>query len=166
VERARPEVPATDGVRYRSAAIELADEARRIVDPTLREGFRVETKLDRSLVTDVDPAVGRRLRERIGHWFPEHGVLGEEYPATGADRIPVEHGCGRRHGRHAPALGPGAQPRAGRGGRPWGDLPTPDGGRVLNAVSGSRGSSIGWWDSFEPTSGARDRRGAVRAGRP
>jgi fructose-1,6-bisphosphatase/inositol monophosphatase family enzyme len=79
---APPEVPAGDIARYHAAAGELADEARGIVRPALEQGFRVETKLDRSLVTDVDRAVERRLRERIAVWFPEHGVLGEEYPPT------------------------------------------------------------------------------------
>jgi fructose-1,6-bisphosphatase/inositol monophosphatase family enzyme len=77
-----PEVSAGDIARYHTAAIELADEARRIVTAALERGFRVETKLDRSLVTDADQGVERRLRELIGRWFPEHGVLGEEYPPT------------------------------------------------------------------------------------
>lgn len=66
--------------RYHAAAVELAAEARRIVRPALERGFGVETKPDRSLVTDVDHAVERRLRELIGRWFPDHGILGEEYP--------------------------------------------------------------------------------------
>jgi fructose-1,6-bisphosphatase/inositol monophosphatase family enzyme len=68
--------------RYHAAALELADEARRLVEPALAHGFRVETKLDRSLVTDVDRAVERRWRELIDRWFPAHGALGEEYPPT------------------------------------------------------------------------------------
>jgi fructose-1,6-bisphosphatase/inositol monophosphatase family enzyme len=79
---ALPEVPAGDITRYHAAAVELADEARAIVGPALEHGFRVETKRDRSLVTDIDRAVERRLRELIDRWFPEHGVLGEEYPPT------------------------------------------------------------------------------------
>jgi fructose-1,6-bisphosphatase/inositol monophosphatase family enzyme len=75
-------VPARDLERYHAAALEMADEARRIVGPALEHGFRVETKLDRSLVTDVDRAVERRCRELIDRWFPDHGVLGEEYPPT------------------------------------------------------------------------------------
>ena len=50
--------------------------------PALEHGFSVETKLDRSLVTDVDRAVERRWRELIERWFPDHGALGEEYPPT------------------------------------------------------------------------------------
>jgi fructose-1,6-bisphosphatase/inositol monophosphatase family enzyme len=45
----------------------------------LASGFGTRTKADRSLVTDVDRAVERRLRDLIDGWFPDHGVLGEEY---------------------------------------------------------------------------------------
>ena len=76
------EVSAGDIARYHDAAVELADEARRIVRPALERGFSVETKLDRSLVTDVDRAVERRWRELLDRWFPDHGALGEEYPPT------------------------------------------------------------------------------------
>src|SRR5215470_469150 len=80
-----PETPARDIERYHAAALELADEARRIVRPALERGFSVETKADRSLVTDVDRAVERRWRELIDRWFPDHGALGEEYPPTRPD---------------------------------------------------------------------------------
>ena len=77
-----PETPAPEIERYHAAALELADEARRIVRPALETGFSVETKRDRSLVTDVDRAVERRWRELIDRWFPDHGAIGEEYPPT------------------------------------------------------------------------------------
>jgi fructose-1,6-bisphosphatase/inositol monophosphatase family enzyme len=75
-------VPARDVERYHAAALEMVDEARRIVGPALERGLRVETKPDRSLVTDVDRAVERRWRDLIDRWFPDHGALGEEYPPT------------------------------------------------------------------------------------
>jgi histidinol-phosphatase len=68
--------------RYHGAALELADEARRVVRPALEHGFQVETKLDRSLVTDIDRGVEGRWRELLERWFPDHGLLGEEYPPT------------------------------------------------------------------------------------
>ena len=77
-------VSARDVERYHAAALEMADEARRIVGPALERGLSVETKPDRSLVTDVDRAIERRCRELIERWFPDHGVLGEEYPPTRA----------------------------------------------------------------------------------
>jgi histidinol-phosphatase len=75
-----PTIPTRDIERYHAAAVELADEARRIIGPALERGLDVKTKADASLVTDVDHAVERRLRELIGRWFPDHGVIGEEYP--------------------------------------------------------------------------------------
>ena len=75
-----PDASTRDIERYHAAALELADEARRLVRPALGHGFSVETKPDRSPVTDVDRAVERRWRELIERWFPDHGLLGEEYP--------------------------------------------------------------------------------------
>ncbi|HEU4366760.1 MAG TPA: inositol monophosphatase [Methylomirabilota bacterium] len=80
-----PDLPARDVERYHAAAVELADETRRIVRPALARGLDVQTKADASLVTDVDQAVERRLRELIARWFPDHGVIGEEYPPTQPD---------------------------------------------------------------------------------
>src|SRR3989442_9985942 len=78
-------VPAGDIQRYHTAAVELADEARRIITPALERGFVVKTKADSSLVTEVDQAIERGVRELIGRWFPNHGVIGEEYPPTRPD---------------------------------------------------------------------------------
>ena len=78
-------VPASDVERYHTAALAMADEARRIIRPALERGFHVETKADGSVVTDVDHAVERRLRDMIAESFPDHGVIGEEYPPTRPD---------------------------------------------------------------------------------
>jgi fructose-1,6-bisphosphatase/inositol monophosphatase family enzyme len=78
-------IPARDIERYHAAAVQLAAEARSIVKPALERGFAVETKADASLVTDVDRGIERRLRELIERWFPDHGVIGEEYPPTQPD---------------------------------------------------------------------------------
>ena len=78
-------VPLRDVERYHTAALEMADEARRIIRPALERGFNVTIKADASVVTDVDHAVERRLREMIAGWFPDHGVIGEEYPPTRPD---------------------------------------------------------------------------------
>jgi fructose-1,6-bisphosphatase/inositol monophosphatase family enzyme len=66
--------------RFHRRALELADEARRIVRAALATGFRAERKDDGSLVTSADRAVEERLRELIAAYFPDHGVLGEELP--------------------------------------------------------------------------------------
>lgn len=63
----------------------LADEARRIVRSRLRRGPSVRRKADLSPVTDIDLAVERRLRALIQRRFPEHGIVGEEFPRHQAD---------------------------------------------------------------------------------
>ena len=58
----------------------LAHHARRIVLAKLRRQRSIRRKADRSLVTDIDLAVEARLRRLITRRFPEHGILGEEFP--------------------------------------------------------------------------------------
>lgn len=48
----------------------------------VRRGLRVRRKADRSPVTAIDLRVERRLRALIGRRFPEHGVIGEEFPPS------------------------------------------------------------------------------------
>jgi fructose-1,6-bisphosphatase/inositol monophosphatase family enzyme len=76
----RVDLPKRDVEHYYAVAIKLADEARRIAAPMLQRGFATETKRDASPVTEVDRAIERRLRELIAERFPDHGVIGEEYP--------------------------------------------------------------------------------------
>lgn len=64
--------------------MELADLAADIAVPRFRHRrFTVTFKPDGSPVTDVDQAVERALRERLGRERPDHAILGEEYGATG-----------------------------------------------------------------------------------
>lgn len=79
------DLPASDVERYYAAAMAFADEGRRIAAPMLERGFATETKHDMSPVTEVDRAIERRLRELIARQFPDHGVIGEEYPAHQAE---------------------------------------------------------------------------------
>lgn len=60
-------------------ALELADLADSIALPRFRSAdLRIDTKPDRTFVTDADIAVERALRERIEAERPEDGFLGEE----------------------------------------------------------------------------------------
>jgi fructose-1,6-bisphosphatase/inositol monophosphatase family enzyme len=72
---------------YRDFALKLASEARAIVKAALVGGFSVKHKPDGSYLTSVDLKVEEHLRALIGSRYPDHGVLGEEQPATntGAD---------------------------------------------------------------------------------
>ncbi|MBL3687462.1 phosphatase [Leucobacter zeae] len=63
---------------------ELADAARALLSER-HEGGRFETKSDRSPVTEFDRGIERALRERIAERFPEHGIIGEEFPPERAD---------------------------------------------------------------------------------
>jgi histidinol phosphatase-like enzyme (inositol monophosphatase family) len=56
--------------------------ARRVVRRRVARGFRARLKADASFVTDVDLAVERALRRAIARAFPDHGILGEEFPST------------------------------------------------------------------------------------
>ena len=62
-------------------ALELADQARDLIQAALRQGFAVKQKADGSFVTDADLRVEERLRARITEAFPDHGIQGEEFPA-------------------------------------------------------------------------------------
>jgi len=69
----------------RSLALELADVADVLSLAGFRQRPTISTKLDGSVVTDVDLAIERVLRERILAEHPDHRVVGEEDGVTGAD---------------------------------------------------------------------------------
>jgi fructose-1,6-bisphosphatase/inositol monophosphatase family enzyme len=81
----RNEIPASDIERFYSTALELADEARALIRAALAAGFEVKRKPDRSFVTSADLRVEERLRELISRHYPDHGVIGEEYPPANPD---------------------------------------------------------------------------------
>jgi len=66
---------------YHAAALELADTARAVLRSFVCRGHEVELKPDGSLVTNADIEVERRLSAALNARFPEHGVIGEEFPA-------------------------------------------------------------------------------------
>ena len=67
-------------------ALELADLADTLSLPRFRAAdLHVDTKPDRSPVTDADTRIERALRERIAAERPGEGVLGEEEGDEGGD---------------------------------------------------------------------------------
>ena len=65
-------------------ALRLADTADRISLGRFRDReLHVETKPDRSPVTEADLAVERALRETLAVERPQDGILGEEYGTEG-----------------------------------------------------------------------------------
>jgi histidinol-phosphatase len=64
-------------------ALELCDEADALALAHFRRDLRIETKPDRSFVTEADQAIEAAIRRRIEADYPDHGLVGEEY---GEDR--------------------------------------------------------------------------------
>lgn len=66
-------------------AAHLGDLAAALLRDRARGALTVETKADGTPVTDVDRAVEQAVRAEIGRRFPDHGILGEEFPPTNRD---------------------------------------------------------------------------------
>lgn len=81
----RSEIPARDLEQFYARALEMAAESRTIIRAAVVTGFDVKKKPDGSYVTNVDLKVEEHLRGLIQRHFPEHGVIGEEYPPTRPD---------------------------------------------------------------------------------
>lgn len=64
-------------------ALELADAADALTMRSFRSRVAVRTKADRTPVTEVDEAVERMIRERLGRERPGDGIVGEEFGAAG-----------------------------------------------------------------------------------
>ena len=60
-------------------ALACCDEADELALRHFRRDLVIETKPDRTFVTEADRAIERRIRERIAHAYPDHGLVGEEY---------------------------------------------------------------------------------------
>ena len=66
-------------------AHKMADASGEIIRARFRQVFDTETKADKTPVTEIDKAVERAVRELVAAHAPEHGVIGEEYPAERPD---------------------------------------------------------------------------------
>lgn len=74
-------------------ALSCCDEADALALRHFQRDMIIETKPDRSFVTEVDQAIERRIRERIRAEYPDHGVVGEEFgtePGQGGVRWYVD----------------------------------------------------------------------------
>jgi histidinol-phosphatase len=65
--------------RWLEVAQAACDEADELARTHFRRDLQIETKADRSFVTQADTAIERRIRERLTDAFPDHGLVGEEY---------------------------------------------------------------------------------------
>ncbi len=61
------------------------DEADVIARSHFRRDLTIETKPDRTFVTQADTAIERLIRERLHDAFPGHGLVGEEYGVEAGD---------------------------------------------------------------------------------
>lgn len=70
-------------------SVELADLSRSIIRSHSILDVNYEIKDDGSPVTPVDREIEKSLRDRIDARYPDHGILGEEFPsrATNAERV-------------------------------------------------------------------------------
>jgi len=64
--------------RWRSAALALCDEADLISMAGFRRDIRIDTKPDRSFVTEVDQKIERVVRQHLRAAYPGCGLVGEE----------------------------------------------------------------------------------------
>jgi histidinol-phosphatase len=70
--------------RWLEVALAVCDEADEMALDGFRRDVRVETKPDRTLVTEVDRAIESLARERLRAAFPGCGLIGEEEGADAA----------------------------------------------------------------------------------
>ena len=66
-------------------ALAACDEADTIARSHFRRDLQIDTKPDRTFVTQADTAVERMIRARIHDAFPDHGLVGEEYGVEAGD---------------------------------------------------------------------------------
>ena len=71
--------------RWLEVALAACDEADVIARRHFRRDLTIETKPDRSFVTQADKAIEAMIRERLADAFPDHGVIGEEYGTDAGD---------------------------------------------------------------------------------
>ena len=64
------------------AARAALDASGAAIRPYFRAGITADLKADESPVTVADRLAEEILREMLGRIFPDHGLLGEEFPAT------------------------------------------------------------------------------------
>lgn len=71
--------------RWIDVAMAACDDADVIARQHFRRDLHIETKPDRTFVTQADTEVERRIRERLADAFPDHGLVGEEYGTEAGD---------------------------------------------------------------------------------
>ena len=70
--------------RWLEVAQAACDEADVVARQHFRRDLQIETKPDRTFVTQADTAIETRIRERLLDAFPDHGLVGEEFGTEAA----------------------------------------------------------------------------------
>lgn len=72
-----------DTALIRKTLLDAADVAAAMTLPRFRQGIAVDNKWDEGFdpVTEADREAERAIRELIAERFPDHGLIGEEWPA-------------------------------------------------------------------------------------
>lgn len=78
-----PILSTADSQRFLNFALFLADHARTLLRTVDLDHLAVSVKSDGSYVSEMDQRIESVWRENIMSQFPEHGLIGEEYPASG-----------------------------------------------------------------------------------
>ena len=68
-----------------AAAEAAADVAGAVIRPHFRAGVAADLKSDHSPVTIADRTAEQAMRAVLSERFPEHGIIGEEFPARNPD---------------------------------------------------------------------------------
>jgi len=66
-------------------ALAACDAADVVARQHFRRDLQIETKPDRTFVTQADRAIERLIRERLLDAYPDHGLVGEEYGTEAGD---------------------------------------------------------------------------------
>jgi histidinol-phosphatase len=66
-------------------AMAACDEADTIARAHFRRDLVIETKPDRTFVTEADKAIETLIRDRLHAAFPDHGLIGEEHGTEAVD---------------------------------------------------------------------------------
>jgi len=63
----------------------FADMSREILKANYFKNFKIEKKIDGSLVTNIDKKIELLFRKKLKKVFPSHGVIGEEFESERID---------------------------------------------------------------------------------
>ena len=66
-------------------ALAASDAADELARAHFRRDLTIDTKPDRTFVTQADTAIERLIRGRLADAFPDHGLVGEEYGIEAGD---------------------------------------------------------------------------------